>query len=265
MNTPPFPVETLTALAKAIGDTEYGLTGSEIGSLLHELHMYDPGELTKWKRIEASFVNSQNAQGDAGRVISFLTHAYSPARYVRSPDLFEIRRGLANPILVLHGLQINGEGKITRTEAISSLADIQRLANTVREELVRRGTHEHVLAYCEEEILRHGFLHAILEASKSVFQRLRDMTDLDYDGSDLAEKALSAKSGVLAINSLGTQSERNEQNGLCSLVIAIGSLYRNPTAHDPRLRRTVSEMETYEALSLLSYIHRRLDDATKRV
>ncbi|MGV0422084.1 hypothetical protein ACUY28_01395, partial [Corynebacterium sanguinis] len=55
-----FPPATLTALAKAIGHTEHGLTGGEIGQLLHQLNMFDPGEITKWKRLEASFTHSQN-------------------------------------------------------------------------------------------------------------------------------------------------------------------------------------------------------------
>ncbi|CAB0519380.1 TIGR02391 family protein [Corynebacterium diphtheriae] len=264
MTTDSFPPATLTALAKAIGDTEHGLTGGEIEQLLHRLNMFDPGEITKWKRLEASFTHSQNTRRNADRIITFLTHAFDPARYVSDPELFETRRRLVTPVLVLHGLKVGDSGKVARTKGASSLSDVQRLTNTVREELTRRGTHEKVLAYCEEEILRHGFLHAILEASKSVFQRLRDMTGLDCDGAELAEKALSVKSGVLAINNLSNPTERNEQAGLCSLVTAIGGLYRNPAAHEPRLNRTVTETELYEALSLLSYVHRRLDDAVPR-
>lgn len=264
MSTPSFPSATLTSLAKAIGDTENGLTGGEIEQLLHQLNMHDPGEITKWKRLVAAFDHSQRTRGNADRVITFLARAFAPARYVHNPELFVIKRRLINPVLVLHGLKVNDEGGIARTKGASTLMEVQRLTNTVREELNRRGTHKEVLAYCEEEILRHGYLHAVLEASKSVFQRLRDMTDLGIDGSALADAALSTKSGILAINSLNTETEQNEQNGLCNLVKSIGGLYRNPTAHDPRLNRIVTETELYEALSLLSYVHRRLDDATLR-
>ncbi|MDK8563242.1 TIGR02391 family protein [Corynebacterium pseudodiphtheriticum] len=228
MTTNSFPPATLTALARAIGHTEHGLTCGEIGQLLHRLNMFDPGETTKWKRLEASFTHSQNTRRNADRIITFVTHVFDPGRYVSDPELFDTRRRLVRPVLVLHGLKVGDAGKVVRTKYASSLSDVQRLTSTVREELTRRGTHEKVLAYCEEEILRHGFLHAILEASKSVFQGLRNMTGLDCDSAKLAEAALSVKSGVLGINSLRSKTERNEQAGLCSLVTAIGGLYRNP-------------------------------------
>ncbi len=108
MSTPSFPSATLTSLAKAIGDTENGLTGREIEQLLHQLNMYDPGEITKWKRLVAAFDHSQRTRGNADRVITFLARAFAPARYVHNPELFDIRRRLINPVLVLHGLKVNG-------------------------------------------------------------------------------------------------------------------------------------------------------------
>jgi hypothetical protein len=51
----------------------------------------------------------------------------------------------------------------------------------------------------------------------------------------------------------------------CSHVLADlrkSGMFRNPVAHDPRLRRTVSDDELLELLTTLSMIHRRLDAAT---
>jgi hypothetical protein len=39
-------------------------------------------------------------------------------------------------------------------------------------------------------------------------------------------------------------------------------MFRNPVAHDPRLRRTVTDDELLELLTTLSMIHRRLAAAT---
>ncbi|MEV5485666.1 TIGR02391 family protein [Streptomyces sioyaensis] len=36
---------------------------------------------------------------------------------------------------------------------------------------------------------------------------------------------------------------------------------RNPTAHEPRLHRTVTDEELLELLTTLSMVHRRLDGA----
>jgi hypothetical protein len=39
-------------------------------------------------------------------------------------------------------------------------------------------------------------------------------------------------------------------------------MFRNPVAHDPRLRRTVTDDELLELLTTLSMIHRRLAAGT---
>lgn len=39
-------------------------------------------------------------------------------------------------------------------------------------------------------------------------------------------------------------------------------MFRNPTAHDPRISRAVSDDELLELLTMVSMVHRRLDAAT---
>ncbi|WP_374226097.1 hypothetical protein [Streptomyces sp. C3-3] len=41
----------------------------------------------------------------------------------------------------------------------------------------------------------------------------------------------------------------------------MGSMYRNPAAHDPRLNRPVSDEELLELLTTLSMVHSRRDAA----
>lgn len=84
------------------------------------------------------------------------------------------------------------------------------------------------------------------------------------DGAALVDATLSlgkSRHSKLAINSLNTQTERDEQSGFANLVKGLSSLYRNPTAHDPRLTRVISKDELLELLTLVSMIHRRLDIA----
>ncbi|MEU5416693.1 TIGR02391 family protein [Streptomyces clavifer] len=45
------------------------------------------------------------------------------------------------------------------------------------------------------------------------------------------------------------------------LIKGLGSMYRNPAAHDPRLNRPVGDEELLEMLTTLSVVHRRLDAA----
>ena len=41
----------------------------------------------------------------------------------------------------------------------------------------------------------------------------------------------------LAINSLSTVTDRDEQKGFANLIKGLSGMYRNPVAHDPRLLR----------------------------
>lgn len=114
------------------------------------------------------------------------------------------------------------------------------------------------------EVLKRAHFHACLEATKSIFDRLRTMTGVSGDGATLVDAALSlGKSGTpaLAINSLQTQTQRDEQTGFANLVKGLGGLYRNPTAHDPRLSRSISDDELLDVLTMVSMVHRRLDGA----
>ncbi len=118
--------------------------------------------------------------------------------------------------------------------------------------------------YCTEEILTKNAFHAMLEASKSVFDKLRDRSGLSGDGAALVDGALAlGRTGAprLAINELSTQTVRDEQTGLANLIKGLSSMYRNPTAHDPRLKRQVTDDELLESLTLLSMVHRRVDEA----
>jgi uncharacterized protein (TIGR02391 family) len=67
----------------------------------------------------------------------------------------------------------------------------------------------------------------VLEASKGLFQRLRDRTGLDADGVELLDQALGIPKGGglprVAFNSLRSESERSEQRGLLNLFKGVGA------------------------------------------
>jgi uncharacterized protein (TIGR02391 family) len=64
------------------------------------------------------------------------------------------------------------------------------------------------------------------------------------------------------INTMGTQSELDEQKGFANIVRGLFSMFRNPVAHDPRVSRPVSDEDLLEVLTTVSMIHRRLDRAS---
>ena len=77
-----------------------------------------------------------------------------------------------------------------------------------------------------------------------MFDKLRDRTGLTGDGAALVDAALSlGKTGtpLLAINDLATQTDRDEQTGLANLIKGLSGMFRNPVAHDPRIKRAVTD------------------------
>lgn len=263
--SPPWSYPVLKAIADVLADTSDGLTGREIGELLLRLHMEDPlPTVTKRDRLAEAFVALQNKDQSSKRIITFIVTAMDPVRYRARPELFSLRQGRLNEHLAFVGLRVNDEGRVARGAVAQTLDEASRIATSIRDELHRRKCHPEVLRYCSVEVLKKANFHACLEATKSIFDRLRSLTGASGDGAALVDEALAlGKSGVpmLAINSLRTQTEKDEQTGLSSLIKGLNSLYRNPTAHDPRLNRTISDDELLEVLTMISMVHRRLDGA----
>jgi uncharacterized protein (TIGR02391 family) len=259
----PWPAATVQGVADVLGETATGLTGSEIGGLLAGLGVPDPGAgLTKRVRLGQALLAGQARDGASNCVIRVITEAMAPVRYRDDPGLRTLRQDALNEVLVFEGLRMRDDGRIARGATATTLSEAAQHANSLRAELRRRGTHADVLRYCSNEILTKNAFHAMLEASKSVFDKLRQRSGLTGDGAALVDATLAlGRTGIprLAINDLATQTERDEQSGLANLIKGLGGMFRNPVAHDPRLRRTVTDDELLEFLTLLSMIHRRLD------
>lgn len=110
-----------------------------------------------------------------------------------------------------------------------------------------------------------NYFHAVLEASKSVADKLRNLAAMTGDGSPLVDAACSLASGPrIAFNGLVTDWERSEQTGIATLMKGLFSTIRNPAAHAPRVLWATSRQDAFDMLTLASMLHRRLDDATIR-
>lgn len=124
-----------------------------------------------------------------------------------------------------------------------------------------RNVHPDVLKFCREELLTDNYFHAVLEAAKSVGDKLRARTGLGDDGGTLVDRALGGDSPMLAINPLKTETEKSEQRGFINLVKGTFGMFRNPTAHAAKITRAVERADAEEVLTLLSMIHKRIDDS----
>ncbi len=263
---PPLTAGVIEGVANILGDTNGGLTGSEIGRLLTICGIADPhpGD-TKRHRLREALLARQQQDQASNAIIRFLVEAMAPVRYADDHGLFESRQDAMNQVLVHAGLKIGDDGQVHRTTQARTLSEAAELANRLRAELTRRDTHREVLRYCTEEILRQDLFHAVFEATKGLAERIRTMTGLTVDGSDLIDQALApGKKGrpVLAINTLMTETERSEQTGLANLTKGVFGMFRNVPAHAPKITWPISEVDALDLFTTLSLIHRRLDSAT---
>src|SRR5580704_1091029 len=262
---PPFPAERLEALCRVLADTESGLTGSEIGHLLAQIQVEDPDpELTKWKRLYNAFVAFQNREQLGNHVIVFITRAMDPAKYTADLGGFQQRRDRLNSILAFCGVRLGEDGKCRRVQIASTLPEALERANRLQGQLRLRGVHDDVLTFCKAEILVENYFHAVFEAMKSITSKLRTISGLTSDGSELVDQAFSfGKAGkpLLAISALDSETLLGEQRGFVSLLKGLYGTIRNPLAHNPKIEWDMSEQDALDILTMISLVHRKLDKA----
>jgi uncharacterized protein (TIGR02391 family) len=264
---PPLQESHLEALCIALCDSEGGLTGSEIGKLLDRCRIPDPlpGGTKRWRLFEAL---NQRQKSDlcANNVLAFVKEALEPALFVKDPNRHALLLEAVNPSLAFAGYQVNSSGDVIPTTPVKTLTEAENRANRLGSELRRRGVRSEVLRFCRAELLADDYFHVVLEATKSITSLLRERTGLNLDGHELVDACFGTQDGKrqprLAINSLTTPTEKSEHWGLAALIKGTFSFYRNPTAHEPRLKRQVDEQEAMDMLTLVSFLYREIEKAT---
>jgi uncharacterized protein (TIGR02391 family) len=113
------------------------------------------------------------------------------------------------------------------------LLEAEATARALRKALVERKVHADVLRFCRAELVADNYFHAVFETTKSLAEKLRQKTGLQSDGAQLVDEALAmGQIGCprLAFNSLTTPNERNEHQGLISLIKGVFSCenHRHP-------------------------------------
>jgi uncharacterized protein (TIGR02391 family) len=261
---PLFSSQHLQAACKVLADTERGLTGSEIGHLLQEIKVADVSpDLTKWKRLFNALADAQNKYQVGNHLIMFINRALNPVSYAQNKNAFEWRRDELNVVLAFSGFYIREDGNVAHSSTETTLAGARARAGRMRAALEQRNVHTEVLKYCQAEYIQENYFHAVLEAVKGVAERIRQMSELQSDAADLVNDAFGIKAPILAINELATDSEKSEQKGFSQLLIGLFGTVRNPLAHAPKIAWPMPEQDALDILTLVSFVHRKLDGATK--
>ena len=259
-------VAVLELLSNILGDTTDGLTGTEIHSFLLQAGISDISEndtfLAKRKRLFNAFINFQSTQKCCNNILKFIQLVLTPSRFVGKSEEFEALRTKVNQQLAFEGYEIKENGKFAQIQKANVISDVELKVENLKQELTNRNAHTQIFRYCTPELLSNNYFHSVFEASKGLFQRIRDLSGLTTDGNALREQVFSSNP-ILIINNYQTKQEKDEHTGFCNLLKGLCGMFRNPEAHQPKIFWDIDEQDALEILSLISYCHRRLDKAQK--
>lgn len=261
---PKFSETELESICGVLAETNTGLTGSEIGSILARRGIPDPLPFTTKRHRLFQALAEHQGQTQSGNIVgAFIEEAMNPVRYTGNHVLFDSRRDALNTILAFCGYSLGEDGKLRlRSQPAHTLNEAEEAAGRLRLELARRGVHQSVLNFCRPELLQENYFHAVFEATKSVADKIREKAEVDGDGSELVDRAFGiGKQGmpILAFNGLQNETERSEHTGLMQLMKGMFGVFRNVTAHAPKVKWPISEQDAMDLLTIASYLHRRLD------
>ena len=246
-----------------VAATDSGLSGSMISRFLRMVNIEEvcPQNMMVNKRTKLyeALANSQKKYNCSNNVLDFFQRVMDPVNYTDNVSLFKDWQGKLNAIFRFDGLAIGDDGKFHVTEKASKISDVKVRADNLKTELTERKSHHQIFNYCKEELLQNNYFHAVFEANKGLFQRIRDLSGLTTDGNRLIEEAFSSNNPILIINNFITQSEKDEHIGVANLLQGLCGMFRNPSAHEPKIGWPITEQDALEILGIISYVHRRLD------
>lgn len=257
---PPIQSGILEGISQVLGDTNTGLSNTEITKFLEEVNIknFTP-EGTKWKRIYNAFANYQNQSQMSNNILRFINKSLDPARFVGKYEVFELTRSELNKRLSFIGLELAESGKFREIKSTATIPEAQQRVNRFKSKLEIRNVHEKIYEFCNTELINENYFHSVFEAVKSIFEVIRKKSGLISDGNELIDRAFATNNPLIKINNLETETELSEHKGFANLLRGISGMFRNTTAHSPKIVWEISETDALDILSTISLIHRKLE------
>ncbi len=176
-------------------------------------------------------------------MLKFIKHLIDPVRFQTRQEAHAEMLERLNGVLLFHGISLGPDGHFRPATAARTLSEAQDRVNRVAE-LTRRGVHADVLKFCRAELLDQNYFHAVLEATKSVADKIRTKSGLTCDGAEgSSTRRLASRPRVLALNTLRSQTEEDEQKGFANLLKGTFGTFRNPHAHAAKIHWPITEQD----------------------
>ena len=187
----------------------------------------------------------------------------APELFIGQEDEYKEYRMRVNRALSFVGYEINESGRIKKIEKAKTLTEAQRRQVSLINHVQERQMHSRILKYCREELFENDYYDVVFESVKGIYDTIREMSGLKLDGSLLIDAVFSNSKPMLLINDYSTASEKSFHTGFANLLRGLHGNFRNPAAHEVKIKWQVSEVEVLEILGIVSYVYRVLDNATR--
>jgi uncharacterized protein (TIGR02391 family) len=254
----------LKNLSDIFGDTNTGLTGSEIERTLAESNIPDvEPDITKRHRLFTALNSKQENDGCANNVLAYIQKLMDPVNHLQNKNTYNTTLQSINEIVSFVGLELGEDGKFKMVSSkATTISEAQARASKLRKKLIDRNVHSDVLKFCKTELLQDNYFHAVFEATKSVADKIREKTGLASDGAKLIDTIFGlgkTNQPKLAINILKTETDLSEHKGFVNLLKGFFGMFRNTTGHVPKIKWEIKEEDALDILTLASVLHRKLD------
>ena len=215
-----------------------------------------------------------------------ITEIYLEEARTMSPDLNEIRKDILEKLFELREAlpgDFDQKNLEERFKFISNLGDDDvenlglgslHLVNNIFEQLEIHYSNKSdpessneildLLHPVSVDKAYHHFINehyheAVLYSMVAVFDLLRQRTNLDLDGADLARTVFTPKKPILVVSTLHSESGKSEQIGFMNLLMGAYSYIRNPKAHS--LLEKPSRKIAAQNLVFASFLASRIDES----
>ncbi len=101
-----------------------------------------------------------------------------------------------------------------------------------------------------------NYSNAILDSTQFIGDIIREKSGLESDGNTLIGSAFGGSNPKIKLNKLKTESEKNIQKGIESILRGIYSAYRNPRSHS---KIDDSESDAYEIILFINHLLKLID------
>ena len=220
---------------------------------------------SKRDRIFDALLKQQRQDKCANIILRFVENVLNPSRY--NDELkFQRDRESINSKLLFEGLEIGEDGKARIVTKAKTVSEALNRSQKIKRKIGELNIHCEVIRFCEEEWLKDNYFHAILEITKSVAEKLRQLSGYNTDGTELVDNCFGLgkeSKPMLAFNQLISPSEKSEHTGFANFIKGFFSMYRNPKAHNPKINENTQLNELTEVLLIASIVYRKLERTYK--